>query len=111
VIRAISAITSATSLFTGLQTYGPGVERLWRNGFGDHDDSLLYLVCTDWRVTPKASPICCQDQPFSRADATLLASTLSARRWSANEARSPMAGSSDEIFTLSSSLSTAVSLD
>ena len=37
-----------------------------------HDHSLLYLVCTDWRVTPKASPICCHDQPFSRADATLL---------------------------------------
>src|SRR5487761_1946822 len=69
-IGAISAITSATSLLTGLQTDGPGVKRLSRNGFGGHDDSLLYLVCTDWRVTPKASPICCHDQPFSRADAT-----------------------------------------
>ena len=25
---------------------------------------MLYLVCTDWRVTPKASPICCHDQPL-----------------------------------------------
>ena len=64
VIGAISAITSATSLLTGLQTDGPGVKRLWRNGFGSHDDSLLYLVWTDWRVTPKASPICCQTSPF-----------------------------------------------
>jgi hypothetical protein len=47
VIGARSAITSATSLLTGLQTDGPGVKRLWRNGFGGHDDSLLYLVCTD----------------------------------------------------------------
>src|SRR5487761_2299853 len=109
-IGAISAITSATSLFTGLQTDGPGVKRLSRNGFGGHDDSLLYLVCTDWRVTPKASPICCHDQPFSRADATWFASTLSARRWSANEARSPIAGSSDERFTLRFSMSILVSL-
>ena len=111
VIGASSAITSATSLLTGPQIDGPGVKHLWRNGFGGHDDSLLYLVCTDWRVTPKASPICCHDQPFSRADATWFASTLSARRWSANEARSPIAGSSDERFTLSSSMSMPVSLD
>ena len=64
VIGAISAITSATTFLTGLQTDGPGVKRLWRNGFGGHDDSLLYLVCTDWRVTPNASPICCHVQPF-----------------------------------------------
>ena len=81
------------------------------HGFGGHDDSLLYLVCTDWRVTPKASPICCHDQPFSRADATWFASTLSARRCSANEARNPMAGSSDERFKLSSSMSMRVSMD
>jgi hypothetical protein len=111
VIGAVSAITSATSLLTGLQTDGPGVKRLWRNGFGNHDDSLLYLVWTDWRVTPKASPICCQDQLFSRADATWFASTLSARRWSANEARSPIAGSSDERFAVSFSMSTSVSLN
>src|ERR1700681_1706364 len=103
VIGASSAITSATSLLTGPQIDGPDVKHLWHNGFGGHDDSLLYLACTDWRVTPKASPICCHDQPFPRADATWFASTLSARRWSANEARSPIAGSSDERCTLSSS--------
>src|SRR5271170_829162 len=82
VIGAISAITSATSLLSGLQTDGPGVKGLWRNGFGGHDDSLLYLACTDWRVTPRACPICCHDQPFPRAAATWFASTRSARRWS-----------------------------
>ena len=111
VIGASSAITSATSLLTGLQIDGPGVKRLWRNGFGGHDESLLYLVCTDWRVTPKASPICCHDQPFSRADATWSASTLSARRWSANEARSPSDGSLDVIAEAMSSAFMAVSLD
>src|ERR1700733_7426842 len=111
VVGARSAITSATSLLTGPQIDGPGVKHLWRSGFGGHDDSLLYLVCTDWRVTPKASPICCHDQPFSRADATWSASTLSASRCSANEARSPIAGSSDERFTLSSSMSMPVSLN
>src|SRR5580704_6671637 len=110
VIGARSAVTSATSFLTGLQVDGPDVTHLWCNRFGGHDDSLLYLVCTDWRVTPKASPICCHDQPSSRADATFFASTLSARRWSANEARSPMAGSSDERFRPSSSMSMAVSL-
>jgi hypothetical protein len=70
VIGARSAITSATSLLTSLQIESPGVKRLWRNGFDCHDDSLLYLVCTDWRVTPKASPICCHDQPIYRAFAT-----------------------------------------
>src|ERR1700722_7448807 len=110
VIGASSAITSATGLLTRLQIDGPDVKYLWHNGFGGHDDSLLYLVCTDWRVTPKASPICCHDQPFSRAAATWFASTLSASRWSASEARSPAAGSSDERFTLSSSMSTPVSL-
>ena len=103
VIGASSAITSATSLLTGPQIDGPGVKHLWRNGFGGHDDSLLYFVCTDWRVTPKASPICCHDQPFSRADLTWSASTRSARRWSANEARSPTAGSSDAIAEAMSS--------
>ena len=29
------------------------MKRLWRVGLGGHDDSLLYLVWTDWRVTPK----------------------------------------------------------
>ena len=111
VVGARSAITSATSLLTGPQIEGPGVMHLWHNGFGGHDDSLLYLVCTDWRVMPKASPICCHDQPFSRADVTWFASTLSARRWSANEARSPIAGSSDERFTLNSSMSMPVSMD
>jgi hypothetical protein len=111
VIGASSAITSATSLLTGLQTDGPGVKHLWHNRFGGHDDSLLYLVCTDWRVTPKASPICCHDQPFSRAAATWFASTLSARRWSANEARSPIAGSSDVIAEAMSSAFMCVSLD
>src|SRR5580698_521521 len=110
-IGARSAITSATSFLAGLQIDGPAVKRLWHRGFGRHDDSLLYLVCTDWRVTPKASPICCHDQPLFRAEATLFASTLSARRWSANEARSPIAGSSDERFTLSSSMSMPVSID
>ena len=33
VIGAIAAITSATSLLTGLQTDGPDVKHLWRNGF------------------------------------------------------------------------------
>jgi hypothetical protein len=33
VIGARSAITSATSLLTGPQIDGPGVEHLWRNGF------------------------------------------------------------------------------
>ncbi len=80
VIGAGSAITSATSFLTGLHVDGPDVKHLWCRGFGVHDDSLLYLVCTDWRVTPKASPICCHDQPFSLADATWFASTLSARR-------------------------------
>src|SRR5580692_3205306 len=111
VISAGPAITPATGLLTGLQIDGPRVMRLWHNGSGGHDGSLLYLVCTDWRVTPRASPICCHDQPFSRADATWCASTLSARRWSASEARRPIAGSSDERFTLSSSMSTPVSLD
>src|SRR5215467_8112305 len=111
VIGASSAVTSATSLLTGPQIDGPGVKHLWRCGFGGHDDSLLYLVCTDWRVTPKASPICCHDQPFSRAEATWCASTLSARRCSANEARSPIAGSSEETSTLSFSMSMPVSLD
>src|ERR1700722_20047044 len=111
VIGSGSAITSATSLLTGPQIEVPGVEHLWRCGFGGHDDSLLYLACTDWRGAPKASPICCHCQPFSRAEATWFASTLSARRWSASEARSPVAGSSDERFTLRSSRSTAVSLD
>ncbi len=111
VIGANSAITSATSFFTGLQTEGPGVKRPWRNGIGGHDDSLLYLVCTDWRVTPKASPICCHDQPISRADATCFASTLSARRCSANEARSPIAGSPEARFALSSSAFMVVSVD
>src|SRR5580700_10644214 len=105
VIGARSAITSATSLLTGAHIDGPDVKHLWHNGFGGHDDSLLYLVCTDWRVTPKASPICCHDQPFSRAAATWSASTLSARRCSANEARSPIAGSSDERFRLRFSMS------
>src|ERR1700722_11562586 len=117
VFGASSAITSATSLLTGPQIDSPDVKHLWRNGFGGHDDSLLwllyllYLVCTDWRVTPKASPICCHDQPFSRADATWFASTLSARRCSAKEARSPIAGSSDARFTLRSSTSMLVSID
>src|SRR5580693_3698885 len=111
VIGTSSAITSSTSLLTSLQIDGPGVKRRRRNGFGGHDDSLLYLVCTDWRVTPRASPICCHDQPCARAAATWFASTLSARRWSANEARSPIAGSSDERFTLSSSMSMSVNLD
>src|SRR5580693_2708995 len=111
VIGAGSAITSATGLLTGPQIDGPRVMHLWPNRFGGHDDSLLYLVCTDWRVTPKASPICCHDQPFPRADATWFASTLSARRCSASEARSPTAGSSDERFTPSSSMSTPVNLD
>jgi hypothetical protein len=31
VIGAISAITAATSLLSGLQTDGPGVKRLWHN--------------------------------------------------------------------------------
>src|SRR4029077_530498 len=97
VIGASSTIASATSLLTGLQIDGPGVKRLWYHGFAGHDESLLYLVCTDWRVAPGASPICCHDQPFSRAAATWFASTLSARRWSANEARSPSAGSLDVI--------------
>src|ERR1700722_11294860 len=105
VIGAGSAITSATSLLTGLQVDGPGVQHLWSDGFCSHADSLLYWVCTDWRVTPKASPICCHDQPFSRADATWFASTLSARRCSAKEARSPIAGSSDDRFALSVSTS------
>jgi len=83
VIGAGSAITPSTGLLTRLQVDGPGVQHFWSDGFGGHDDSLLYLVCTDWRVTPRASPICCHDQPFSRADATQFASTLSARRWSA----------------------------
>src|SRR6516225_1567373 len=111
VIGARAAITSATSLLTGPQIDGPRVKHLRHNGFGGHDGSLLYLVCTDWRVTPKASPICCHDQPFSRADATWFASTRSASRCSANEARSPTAGSSDETSTLSFSMSTPVSLD
>src|ERR1700722_7043089 len=110
-IGAISPIAPAPSFFAGLETDSPDVKRLWRYRFGGHDDSLLYLVCTDWRVTPSASPICCHDQPFSRADATWCASTRSARRWSASEARSPIAGSSDERFTLNSSMSTSVSLD
>src|ERR1700740_2606862 len=100
VIGAGPAITPAAGLLTGLQIDGPRVMHLWPSGFGGHDDSLPYLVCTDWRVTPRASPICCHDQPFSRADATWCASTLSARRWSASEARSPIAGSSDARFTL-----------
>src|SRR5271170_3614532 len=111
VIGAGPAIPSAAGLLAGPQVDGPGVEHLWRDGLGGHDDSLVYLACTDWRVMPKASPICCHDQPFSRADATWCASTRSARRWSASEARSPVAGSSDERFTLSSSMSTTVSLD
>jgi hypothetical protein len=102
VISVGSAVTSATSLLTGPQTDRPGVKHLWHCGFGGHRDSL-YLVCTDWRVTPRASPICCHDQPFSRADATWSASTLSARRWSANEARSPTAGSWDVIAEAMSS--------
>src|ERR1022692_4294383 len=110
-IGAGSAITSAASLLTSPHVDGPGVKHLWHSGFGGHDDSLLYLVCTDWRGTPRASPICCHDQPFPRAAATWFASTLSARRCSANEARSPIAGSSDERFTLSSSMSPPVSLD
>src|SRR5580692_10249006 len=111
VIGAASAITSATSLLTGPQIDGPAVQHLWRCRFGSHDDSLLYLVCTDWRVTPKASPICCHDQPFSRADATWFASTLSARRWRASEARSPSSGSFDDRFALRCSMSMAVSID
>src|SRR5580704_12375282 len=110
VIGASAAITSASSLFTGLQIHAPAVKHLWRKGFGGHDDSLLYLECTDWRVTPNASPICCHDQPFSRANATWCASTLSARRCSANEARSPIAGSSDERFRWSWSMSMLVSV-
>ena len=43
-----------------------------RNSFGGHDDSFLYLV-QRLGVTPKASPICCHDQPFSRADVTWFA--------------------------------------
>jgi hypothetical protein len=31
VIGAISAITAATSLLSGLQTDGPGVKRLWHS--------------------------------------------------------------------------------
>lgn len=50
VISAGSAITSATRLLTGPQTDHPGVKRRWRNVFGGHDGSLLYLACTDWRV-------------------------------------------------------------
>ena len=111
VIGASPAVTSAAGFLAGLQSDVPAVKHLWRCGFGDHDGSLLYLVCTDWRVMPRASPICCHDQPFSRADATWFASTLSARRCRANEARSPIAGSSDERFTLSSSMSMSVSLD
>src|SRR6185437_12210968 len=111
VIGAGSAITSAASLLTGPQIEVPGVEHPWRRGFGGHDGSLLYLACADWRVTPKASPICCHDQPFPRAAATWFASTLSARRCSASEARSPIAGSSDERLTLSFSMSMPVSLD
>src|SRR5580700_8326051 len=111
VIGAGSAITPAAGLLTGLQIDGPRVMHLGRSRFGGHDDSLPYLVCTDWRVTPKASPICCHDQPFPRADATWCASTRSASRWSASDARSPTAGSSDERLTLSSSMSTPVNLD
>src|SRR6202034_1648319 len=111
VIGARSAITSATSLLTGPQIDGPGVEHLRHDWFGGHEDSLWYLVCTDWRVTPKASPICCHDQPFSRAAATWSASTLSARRWSANEARSPSDGSLDAIAEAMSSAFMDVSLD
>src|SRR4029077_8223268 len=110
-IGAASAITSAASILTGPQIDGPAVQHLRRCRFGGHDDSLLYLVRTEWRVTPKASPICCHDQPFPRADATWFASTLSARRCSAREARRPTAGSSDEISTLSFSMSMSVSLD
>ena len=54
-IGASSAITSATSLLTGLEIDDPGVMHLSHNGFGGHDDSLLYLVCTDWRVMPNVS--------------------------------------------------------
>src|ERR1700733_6705630 len=111
VIGASPAAAPAASLLPGLQKDVPAVKHLWRCGFGGHDGSLLYLVCADWRVMPRASPICCHDQPFPRANATWFASTLSPRRWSACEARSPIAGSSDERFTLSSSMSTRVSLD
>src|SRR6202050_1402026 len=111
VIGASAAVTPATGLLTGPQTHSPGGKRFRRKGFGGHEDSLLYLVCTDWRVTPKASPICCHDQPFSRAAATWFASTLSARRCSAREARSPTAGSLDAIAEAISSAFIAVSLD
>ena len=47
VIGACSAITSATSFLAGMEVEGPDVEQLWRDGFNGHDDSLLYLVCTD----------------------------------------------------------------
>ena len=110
VIGAGPAITSATSLLAGPQIDRPAVKHLRRNGSGGHDDSLLYLVCTDWRVTPKASPICCHDQPFSRAAATWFASTRSARRWSANDARSPTDGSLDAIAEAISSAFMCVSL-
>jgi len=50
------------------------VQHVWRNGFGFHDGSLLYLVCTDWRVTPKRRQSAATTSPFP-ADATCFAST------------------------------------
>jgi len=52
-IGAISAITLGDEPPHWPQTDGPAVSVAGLNGFGGHYDSLLYLVCTDWRVMPR----------------------------------------------------------
>ena len=95
VLGAHPAIASPARLFPGSDVGRPGVVRLRCSRSGRHHRSLPYLRCTDCRVTPSASPICCQVHPCARAAATLEASTRSASRCNAKAARSPRAGSSE----------------
>ena len=90
VIGSDSPVASALRFISRVFDRGPGAH-------GRIVQTLLsrfpYFACTDWRVTPRASPICSHDHPARRASATCTASTRSARRWSAPTARRPIAGS------------------
>src|SRR5690606_28991082 len=72
-----SGIAAATGdLFGGGQHRPPDitVETL------EHHITFLYFLCTAWRDTPRASPICSHVHPARRAVITCRASRLSASR-------------------------------
>ncbi len=108
-ISAEPAVAATARLLgCGSQHQLPGVDA---EPLRHHCSCFPYLAWTDWRETPRASPICSQDQPRSRARRTLRASICSASLCSAPTARSPTAGSSDLKAAVRSLRFTFVSLD